>query len=104
MLLDQTLDLGEIAGSKPDVASQSDRSEPELAGGVVAIHVHMRRLVRFMTEEVYPVGTGAQNRRHVAAAVWRSAAGARGGEGDQVEVVVGKDEARCDRPEGGVVG
>ena len=52
MLLDQAFDLGQIPSRETEVAGQSDRNEPELAGRVVAIHVYIRRLVRLMTEEV----------------------------------------------------
>jgi len=86
VLLDQTLDLREIPGGESEVPSQSDRSEPELAGRVVAIHVDVRWLVRLMTKKYTRYGPDRST-----VGMWRpSAAGARGRERDQIEVVVGE--------------
>lgn len=43
--------------------SEHNRLEPELSEGAIALHVNVRRLVAFVTEEEEPVRTDAQNRR-----------------------------------------
>jgi hypothetical protein len=64
MLDYQQLYLAEFVCAKPQVCRQLDRMEPELGGGVVAIHVNMRRLIRLMAVEIESIGAGSERRRH----------------------------------------
>jgi len=57
VLGDEPLETSEFRRAKAEVASERNRFQPELRGLFVAVHVNMRRLVRFVAVEIHAVGT-----------------------------------------------
>ncbi len=57
-------DASRLGGPEAVVPADVHRPQPELRAPIVAVHVHVRRLARFVTVEVESVGTVSQDRRH----------------------------------------
>lgn len=55
IVTDQAFDPSQLLRGKPEIPRQPNGLEPELCGSIVAIDVNVRRLVRLVTKEVYPV-------------------------------------------------
>jgi hypothetical protein len=53
MLLDQYADAPQLMCREPEVPCEGDGLQPEFRRQVVAVNVHVRRLIRFMAEEVH---------------------------------------------------
>jgi hypothetical protein len=56
--------------------SERDGLEPEFSERAIALHVNVRRLVAFVTEEEEPVRTDAKDRRQSPLTISSSAASA----------------------------
>jgi hypothetical protein len=54
----------EFNRTEPEVESQGDWPQPKLRRLIIAIHVHMRWLIRFMTVKIHAIRTRPQDRRH----------------------------------------
>ena len=58
--------LAKFVRAKTKVSGELYWIEPELRGKIVAIHVNMRRLIRFVAVKIEAVRTETQRRRHLA--------------------------------------
>jgi hypothetical protein len=64
MFLDQRVDSPQLVCREPEVPCECDGPQPEFCRQVVAVNVDVRRLIRFMAEEVHAIGSTPQDRRH----------------------------------------
>lgn len=64
-------------GAESQVARQRDRVQPELGRLVVAIDLHVRQFVGFVTVEVDAIRTRSQSRRYGSSISRRSSIGDR---------------------------
>jgi hypothetical protein len=65
MPLNQGLYPTKFRRTKPKVLGHRDRTNPEFARFFVPVHMHMGRLIRFMTIEIKSVRPRSENGRHV---------------------------------------
>ena len=76
MLDHEVADRAEFVRREVRRLSERDGLEPELRERAVALHVNVRRLVVFITEEEEPVRTYAKDGRHSPLTISSSAASA----------------------------
>ena len=50
--------------AKAKITGERRRPEPEFSGEIFTVNMYVRWLVRFVTEEVEPIGSGSENGGH----------------------------------------
>lgn len=64
VLFYQGLYCTKLLGVKPEVSSQRYWLKPELCREIVAVNVHMARLIGFVAKEIEPIWAASQNGWH----------------------------------------